>query len=155
MSYVIQNFNDFNKKSSLTPRLKFLFILNNIEKFFIFLKLNTFLYITNNLNIFSLNHFSLFFKYFFSKQYFKILLNTNLNLIGQYNNNLTKSYIFNIYFYLNLFLNNNFIIFKNKNNSFNLINNVYNLPVQTVNVKINNSFYKNIFFLLMLINPFI
>ena len=44
MSYVIQNFNNFNKKISLTPRVKFLLLLINLEKFFIFFKFNTFLH---------------------------------------------------------------------------------------------------------------
>ena len=155
MSYVIQNFHDFNKKLTLTPRFKFFFILNNLEKFFIFIKLNTFFNKINISNIFLINHFFLFFKYFFAKQYIKLIFNSNLDFSGNYTLNLTKSFLFHIFF-------NFFNFFKNKNNNIkqyqffnNYLFNLYFTSVKALNIRINNSFYKNFFFYLMLINSFI
>lgn len=155
MSYVIQNFYDSNKKITLTPRFKFFFILNNLEKFFIFIKINTFLNFSNKLNSSNFNNLNIFFKYFFSKQFLKFLYQLNLNLVGNYTNNLIKSFIYIIFYNLNNFLelNNNVIFFK-LNNSL-LFYNIYYLPIKTLNIRINNNFYKNIFFYFMLINPFL
>jgi len=155
MSYVIQNFYDCNKRIVLTPRFKFFFILNNLEKFFFFIKINTFLNLTNKLNFFSLNHFSLFFKHFFSKQYIKLIFQINLNLIGNYTNNLTKSCIFFIFFNIFKFFKNNNTILKTVKFSNLYIYNLYFFSIKVVNVKINKNFYKNIFFYFMLINSFL
>lgn len=155
MSYVIQNFYDSNKKISLTPRFKFLLILNNLEKFFVFIKINTFLNFTHKLNYFFLNYFFLFFKYFYSKQYIKNLFQINLSLIGNYTNNLTKSYIYNIFFNIYSFFKINNLTFNQNVISKTYLFNLYFYTIKTFNVKINNNFYKNIFFYFMLINPFI
>ena len=157
MSYVIQNFYDFNKKVNLTPRFKFFFLLNNLEKFFIFIKINTFLKYSNKLNFNYLNTFNLFFKYFFSKQYFKLLFQLNLTLVGNYTNNITKSSIYIIFYFFEKFLNLNKILFKFKNLVLiDQINyNLYFLPIKVLNIRINNNFYKNIFFFFMLINSFL
>lgn len=155
MSYVIQNFYDFNKKINLTPRFKFFFFLNNLEKFFFFLKINTFLNLSGKLNLNQLNNFNIFFKYFFSKQFIKFFFQLNLNLIGQYNNNITKSSIYTIFYNFNKFFNlNKIYLFKNFQ-SETLIFNIYFLPIKTLSIRINNNFYKNIFFYFMLINSFI
>lgn len=154
MSYVIQNFYD-NKKIALTPRFRFFYILNNLEKFFIFIKLNTFFKFINVSNSFAISHFSLFFKYFFAKYYLKLIYNVNLLLLGNYTNNLTKSFIFFIFFNsLNFFKNGKFILnflFADKKFLFNL----YLLPIKIINIKLKQLFYKNIFFFFMIINSFI
>lgn len=155
MSYVIQNFYDFNKKINLTPRFKFFFFLNNLEKFFFFLKINTFLNLANKLNLNQLNNFNIFFKYFFSKQFIKFFFQLNLNLIGQYNNNITKSSIYTIFYNFNKFFNLNKMHLKKNFQSETLIFNNYFLPIKTLNIRLNNTFYKNIFFYFMLINSFI
>ena len=155
MSYVIQNFYDSNKKVSLTPRFKFFFLLNNIEKFFFFIKINTFLNFSNKLNLNNLNNLNLFFKYFFSKQFIKFLFQFNLNLVGNYTNNLTKSSIYAIFYNLNKFFNLNKIIVFKKFENDNLIFNIYYTSVKSLNTRLNNNFYKNIFFYFMIINPFL
>lgn len=155
MSYVIQNFYDFNKKLSLTPRLKFLLILSNLEKFLIFIKINTFLYNTNKINIFNLNFFFLFFKYFFSSLYLKLLFQTNLNLIGTYTNNLTKSYVFYVFFNIFNFFKKTSTKWIKLKLSNNFLFNLYFYPIKVLNLRVNNTFYKNVFFYFMLINPFI
>ncbi len=155
MSYVIQNFYDSNKKISLTPRFKFFFILNNLEKFFIFFKLNTFLNATFKINFFNISYFHIFFKYFFSKQFIKFIYQLNLNYVGNYTNNLTKSYIYYIFYNINNFFKTSYLNFKNiEPNSF-WIYNLYYFSIKTLNIKINSNFYKNIFFYFMLINPFL
>jgi len=155
LSYVIQNFYESNKKVNLTPRFKFLFILNNLEKFFIFIKINTFLNLSNKLNFNFLNTFNLFIKYFFSKQFIKFIFQLNLILVNNYTNNLSKSSLYFIFYNLNKFLNLNKVCFK-INNLYNV--NLYNLyysPIKVINTRVNNNFYKNIFFYFMLINPYI
>ncbi len=97
--------------------------------------------------------FFFFFKFFFSKQYTKLLFNNNLKYLGNYTNNLTKSFLYNIYFNLFIYFKNT-IYFNKYNSSFaNYLSNLYFLPIKTLNIKLNNTFYKNIFFYLMLIYP--
>lgn len=155
MSYVIQNFNDINKKITFTPRIKFFFFLNNLEKFFIFFKFNTFLQSFLKINNLTITHLNLFFKYFFSKQFIKIVYQFNLNFIGHYNNNSIKSYAYYFYFNLNNFLTtkSNFYSILKPNNCF--LYNFYYFSIKTLNIKINSLFYKNIFFYFLLVNPFL
>jgi hypothetical protein len=155
MSYVIQNFYDSNKKINLTPRLKFFFFVNNLEKFFFFIKINTFLNISKKLNLNHLNNLNIFFKYFFSKQFIKFLFQLNLTLVGHYNNNITKSSIFIIFYNFIKFFNLSKTVFYKNFENQHLGFNIYFLPVKTLNVRINNNFYKNTFFYFMLINSFI
>lgn len=157
MSYVIQNFYEYHKKIRLSPRFKFIFFLNNLEKFFLFIKINTLLNLNFKLNNLNLSYFNLFFKYFFSKQYIKILYQFNLKLVGNYTNNLIKSSTYHFFFYFNKFFsfkNLNFLKFKISNLNFQ---NTYLTPIKTLNIRINNSnnLYRNVFFYLLLLNPFI
>lgn len=154
MSYVIQNFYD-NKKIALTPRFRFFYILNNLEKFFIFFKLNTFFKFTNISNNFKINYFFLFFKYFFSKQYIKLIYNINLFFVGNYTNNLTKSFIFLIFFNLINFFKNEKIILNVQFLKNFFFFNIYLVPIKLINIKLNRLFYKNIFFYFMLTNSFL
>ena len=156
MSYVIQNFYETNKKLTITPKLKFLFILKNLEKFFIFFKINTFLNLTTKLNFLNINLYSPFFKYFFSKYYIKLIFQLNFNLLGNYINNLTKSYIYNIFYNLLKYFSGSYY-FSPQNHYFcnKFLFNLYFYTIKTINVRINNNFYKNIFFYLLLINPFL
>lgn len=154
MSYVIQNFYD-NKKIALTPRFRFFYILNNLEKFFIFFKLNTFFKFINIANNFKINYFSLFFRYFFTKQYIKIIYNVNLLFVGNYTNNLTKSFIFFIFFNLINFFKNGKIILNTQLFKKNFLFNLYLIPIKIINIKLNRLFYKNIFFYFMLVNSFL
>lgn len=155
MSYVIQNFSQSNKKIILNPRFKFIFILLNLNKFFIFIKLNTFLNLTSKINYFHLSHLTLFFKYFFSKQYLKFIYKNNLNYLGNYTNNISKSCIF--YFFYNFY---NFLINKKiiKNHFYLNEVNIYNsylMPLHVLNIQLNNTFYKNLFYFFMFVNQFI
>jgi hypothetical protein len=155
MSYVIQNFADCNKKNNATPRFKFYFLLMNLDKFLLFFKLNTFLNITNRLNIFNIDYLFLFFKFFFSKYYTKLLKEFNLNLVGNYSSNLVKSCLFYIFYNLNSFFKftNLKLTFFKINSKFILHS--YFFSFKVLNVRINNNFYKNVFFLFMFINNFI
>jgi hypothetical protein len=155
LSYVIQNFNNINKKINLTPRIKFLILLNNLDKFLIFFKFNTFLNSFLKNNIFQINYLNFFIKYFFSKQLIKFAYNFNLDFTGNYTNNLIKSYVYFFYFNINNFLKSNLNNFFFYNFSTNFIYNIYYFPIKTLNIKINSFFYKNIFFYFMLINPFL
>ena len=153
MSYVIQNFYDSNKKINLTPRFKFFFYMNNLEKFFFFIKINSFLNFSNKLNFSQLNNFNTFFKYFFSKQFVKFMFQLNLNLVGNYTSNITKSSVFFVFYNFNKFFNTEDKLLFHKNFSVDkLLFNLYVLPVKTLNIRINNNFYKNIFFHFMFIN---
>lgn len=140
---------------SFTPKLKFLFILINLEKFFIFFKFNIFLYFLNKTNAYVYDYLFIFLKVFFFKSYIRILNNMNLDLVGNYTNNLIKSSIYCIFIRITRFFNN-----KKIDVIFNFINNYYffNLyfySVKNVNIRINNQLFKNIFFFWMLILPYI
>lgn len=146
MSYVIQNFNDCNKKITLTPRLKFFLFYKNLKKISFFFKINTF----NNFN-----NFNNFFKYFFSKQLTKTIFQLNLTLVNNYENNLIKSYIFYIFYsFIHFFKNTNTIINSNKITNI-LLYNVDVNSIKVIDIKINKNFYKNIFFVFMLFNSFL
>lgn len=112
--------------------------------------------IFNKLNFIQFNSFNIFFRYFFSKQFVKFLFQLNLNLVGNYTNNLVKSSVFLIFYSFNKFfnLNNKLIHYKNFSNQ-SLIFNIYFLPIKTLNIRINNNFYKNVFFYFMLMNSYI
>ena len=124
--------------------------LNNVEKFLIFFKLNFYIYLIKTLNLFSLNYFFFFIKYFFNKQLSNLLKKTNLNLIGFYDNNLYKSIVYHIFANLFIFLKKPKLFFKIKNqhveNEF--LYNTYFLSIKIINNKINKKFYKNFFFFL-------
>ena len=77
----------------------------------------------------------------------------NLNLVGNYTNNITKSSVFFIFYNFNKFFNTESKLLFHKNfNVDKLLFNLYVLPVKTLNIRINNNFYKNIFFHFMFIN---
>ncbi len=155
MSYVIQNFYDSHKRLTMTPRFKTLFFFNNFIKIFFFFKLTTFIKMTNKINFLCINSLSIFFKYFFSKQTEKFLTKLNFNLIGNYTNNMTKSLIFHIFYNFNFLLKSFPSKFAFLPIRANYLYNLYFFPVKVLNVQLNNTFYKNIFFSLLLINPFI
>ncbi len=157
MSYVIQNFYDSSKKINLTPRFKLLFLLNNLHKIFFFIKLNTFFNFIFKLNILNLNYFFIFFKYFYSKQYLKLLNKNILLSSNNYINNLSKSSIYLIFYYILNFLKNKKINldFFQLNNNFFYVYQQYYFSFKLINIKINKSFYKNIFFFFLFANQVI
>lgn len=154
MSYVIQNFYECTRKVSSTPRLKSLLLLNNVEKFLVFIKFNTFLYSINRLNLFNFNHFFLFLKYFFSKQYIKLIYKSDLSLVGNYTNSLTKSALYWIWATLENFIKNKKFIFSSNYYKTEFLYNHYFLSLKTFNIKITKCFYKNIFYYFLMISPF-
>lgn len=95
----------------------------------------------------------MFLKYFFSKQYIKLLYKLNLELMGNYTNNLAKSSIYCIFYNLLNFLQKkkiNFLFYLNTNT---YLFNIYFFSIRVLNTRVNNLFYKNIFFFLMLMSP--
>jgi hypothetical protein len=80
----------------------------------------------------------------------------SINLVNNYTSNMAKSSIFSIFYNFNKFFNTeNRLIFHKNFDYKDLIFNLYFLPVKTLNIRINNNFYKNIFFYFMFINSFI
>jgi len=155
LSYVIQNFYEYSKRLILTPRFKFLLFFNNIEKFLIFIKFNTFLYYTDKINLLNFNYFFLFFKYIFSEQYIKTIYKLNLLFVGNYTSNLTKSAIYGIFKVIDKFLKNNALTA-----TINLIEdelqfNQYFFSIKTLNTKLSKQFYRNVFFFKMITTSFI
>lgn len=155
MSYVIQNFYTRSRHSPLTPRFKFLLLLNNLEKFFTFFKFNASLYFLNKLNDYSFDYFFFFLKTFFSKQYLKLLYKTNLSLVGNYDNNLTKGSVFYIFNNIYRFLRNESLDLKLDLLSTEYLYNLYYYSIKILNTKINDQLYKNIFFNFMLVLSFL
>lgn len=149
MSYVVQNFSNYNQLIIKTPRLTFFFILNNLEKLFIFIKTNLFFCYTNKTNYYNLTYFFLFFKYFYAKQFFKILNKTNLTLTNYYTNNLTKSSVFWIFKNIVKFINKNYIDTAQFLLKDNFFFNYYLIPVHTSDIIIGKNSFKNFFFFLI------
>ena len=149
MSYVIQNFFDYNKKIILTSRFKSLLFLLNLKFFIIFIKLKSFFFFNTNFNNYNINYFNYFFKYFFFSYIFKLLYKNNITSISNYINNLIKSYSYNIFFLLQTYLikETNLIFFFNKHLlKKKILFNLYFISFKISNIKLNKSFYKNIFF---------
>ena len=158
MSYVIQNFFDYNKKIILTPRFKSLLFFLNLKFFIIFIKLKSFFFFNNNFNIYSFNYFFCFFKYFFSSYMIKLLYKNNISSVSNYTNNLIKSYSYNIFFFIQFYLlkKTNFLIFKHKHFlTRKLLFNLYFLSFKIANIKLNKNFYKNIVFFFFINNFYI
>lgn len=155
MSYIIQNFYEINKKINLTPRFKLFLFLNNLNKFFIFIKINTFLNLTNKPNVIIFNYFFLFFKSFFSKQYFKILIQNDSPSITNYINNFSNSCTFSIFFFINNYFKHTVYFIKKFQNYFTYLSTLYILPIKVLNLKLNKLFYKNLFFFYLLTTSFL
>lgn len=142
----------------MTPRLKLLHFFNNFFSLIIFFKFNFFYFFSIKNN--SLNYFiySFFYKYFFSKQIFLIKKKFLKPLIGFYDNNLQKSFLY--WFF------KNFLIFFNINTEIRLFSkkpvkplyflflNQYFLPIKVLNEKINKKINKNFFFLLIFFSSY-
>lgn len=154
MSYVIQNFYDCNRKLAFTPRFFYLFIFANLEKIIIFIKFNTFFFFTNKQQLMNFNYFFLFTKYFFSRQFIKILFKMNLKLVGGYENNLTKCSIYHIFNTINTFIDSKAIISNRQFNDDTYFFNQYLLPIKVLNIKLRKKFFKNTFFYFMFINSY-
>jgi hypothetical protein len=155
LSYVIQNFYEPNRRFTLTPRLKFFIVFNNLDKFSFYLKLNTFVNLNLRIPFLHLNPCFLFFKYFFNKLYLKLIFKTNLTLVGNYTTNLTKSYAYHIYKNLYFFFQKKFIFLEKKSFEVRYFFNIYFLTIKVINTRINNNLYKNVFFFFTLILPFL
>lgn len=152
MSYVIQNFNTTARHLVLTPKLKSLIILNNLEKIFTFFKVMSNLFFFKNVNTFAISHFFTFLKYFYGKQLMNLLIKSNISSFGFYTGNFHKS--------LNLFIFKNILLFFKSPKSIiyyktmqicdSPVCNLYYASVKIISSKVNKKFYKNIFFFYML-----
>lgn len=137
----------------MTPRFKFLITLKSLKQILIFFKLNSFLFSTNRFPSPLINHFSLFYKYFYFTQLFKIIQKTNLLLVGGYTNNLKKSVVYYSLKLLNSSLDRKTSAEVKVKQYEKLVFNQYFLSVKLTNFQINNKFYKNVFFSLLLSLP--
>lgn len=155
MSYVIQSFYQANRKFTFTPRLKFFIILNNLNKFFFYLKLNTFINLTLRVTFLQISVPFLFTKYFFNKLYLKLIFKTNLTLVGNYTTNLTKSYAYYIYKNLYNFFTYSYSFYIKKTPSPFYFFNIYFFSIRVMNTRINNNLYKNVFFFFLISLPFL
>lgn len=162
MSYVIQNFNNLNKKITLTPRSKSIWLFSNkrIIIFFFQMKiLSSFTWnkIANNYSI-----YLLFIHYLFIKQIKKYVFTPNLKFMGSYDNKLTRTstnflikQLF-LSYKLNIKQTHDYIL----NPSTNLfqeyyIFNAYLLPIKILMFGFTKFFYKNSFFYFLLCWSFI
>ena len=157
MSYVIQNFSLFTKSISLTPRLKYFIILNNLLTIFSFFKSFFFFYHIFYFNNFKFFYFFYFFKFFFSKTLITWFKKMTFKTFSFYDNNLTKSYIF--FFYRNLlffskFKNNSLILSRTEYDSFFLYNQ-YFFSIKVINVDLLKTYFKNFFFFLFFFSTII
>ena len=138
----------------MTPKFKTLLILLNLEKLIIFFKANLFLFFMRKSNVFNFNYFFFFMRFFFNKQFNKILRQVNLQLVGNYTNNLIKSAIYFFFFNLKLVLINEIFNLTTLKYNFFFLFNLYFFSVKIVNTKINKKLYKNIFFYFLFFSSF-
>lgn len=140
----------------MTPRVKFLLFFNNLNKFFIFLKYNTFLFFINKSYDTKIRYCSLFDKFFFSRQYFKYMYRVNFDLVNIYDNSFSRSLAHKIF---NQIIKYNFktpcyssldlVIFDEFKYTFNQCL----ITLKLINIKLQKTFFKNSFFYFMLIFP--
>lgn len=155
MSYVVQNFYDCNHRVAITPRLRFIFILTNLNKFFIFMKFNSFFFNLEKTNLTKLNISLNFVRYFFSRQYIKLIYKMNLLFVGNYDNNFTRSVVYYTFYNIERFVNPQTTVLDIDLLDEHYLFNYYFLPIKTINTKINKHLYKNVFFYFMLLSPFL
>jgi hypothetical protein len=153
MSYVIQNFYNLPRLIVITPKLKFLMILNSLDCIYVFLKSNNYLFIHHTSADSPFGFLVLLFRVFFIKNINNIFNKLNHKLTSKYPNEVAKGAIYWSYRSLQLFLSKNYTIlgylyFKNY-----LFFNLYFLSIKVINIKLHKTFYKNIFFYLMLFIP--
>ncbi len=153
MSYVIQNFSQFNKLVTITPRLKFLVILKNLNKLFMFFKVSIFLLNTDRFYATPLSYLLLFYKHFYSNQLVRIFNTVNLSLVGNYTNNLKKSIVFFNFKNLHSFLADQKINKLQIKLADNFLENTYFLSTKVANFVVNKKFYRNVFFYLLITLP--
>ncbi len=137
--------------------MRFACLLNYLF-YFIFFQKNHITATYFKFNTFGLTKslFFLFYKYFYFKQLKLILKKLNLELVGFYLNNLVKSLIFWIYIILNSYLYQNlskiplFLFFKfNFLKKKKIIFNLFFFSVKTSAIRLNKTFFKNVFFYLI------
>lgn len=158
MRYVIQNYNLLAKSIVLTPRLRFLLIINYLFFFYFFYK-NYYYFISFKVNHAMLyyNFFVIWYKYLYCKQMFKFFKKVNFDYVGFYLNNVIKSYVFFFFVIFNKFLDNNKLPLFRLLTSISykikpkyLYQNSIIFSHKTAVFKLNKTFYKSFFFFLML-----
>jgi hypothetical protein len=153
MSYLIQNYYVFNKLINMIPRVKFLLILINNEKFFLFFKINLLWIFLNKNFLNKFTYFFDFFKYLYIYNFNKFFYKINLNLSSNYYNNLKKSIVFwnfkNFYLFLN---NKNNMIYQYRIKNLFLYN-LYFYSIKVVNFRTNKRYFTGIIFFFMTLTP--
>lgn len=141
----------------MTPKFKLVTLLNSINIFILFFKLNIFSGFLNLTNSNFLNFYFIFSKFFFSFYFLKLLKKSNQKFLSAYTNNFTLSLIFFNFKNMSLFFNGitkarNFLFFLGTIGvKDSLFLNTYFLSIRALKVTINKKFYKNLFFYLVLI----
>lgn len=141
MSYVIQNFYKPNYKFAITPRLRIFISLKSINFFLFFFKFKNFLI---------LPLYTPLFGFFFNKgltDYFYKLL---LDFSGNYSNVVSATGVYWNFKILDNFLKTNQAIFPIKNLNESYFFNLYYLSIKIINMKLNKTYFKNIFFFFIL-----
>lgn len=158
MSYVIQNFNSATRHIVFTPKTKSLILLLNLEKIFLFFKLNNHIFYLSNKNFTQINYFFLFHNYFYSRQTFLLFYKFNSSTSSSfYSNNLHNS--FRYYFFKIFLLKLSKSYTPSRDTSLfceeNLVLNQYYTSVKTINYRLPKTYYKNVFFFFMLTFSFL
>lgn len=153
MSYVIQNFYNLPRLVVITPKFKYLVMLNSLSILYTFFKLNNYLYTHHNLAGAPVGYLVSLFKVFFIKSSNNFFSKLITKLSSKYPNELTKSAVYWSYFSMNLFLDKRPSVLSDVPCRGVLLFNVYFLAIKVINVKLHKTFYRNTFFYLMLILP--
>lgn len=162
MSYVIQNLHFNSILNTRTPRFKFYFFYLNLNRILFFFNQTLWIfYFKLQPSSFNSNVF-FFHKFFFSRQFKKVIKKVNFKFVGFYDNRLVRSLAFWIFTLsilnlnlINIFQKMKYFAFVEKKcpiRSSNLISNQYILSFPILNVRFFQQHYKNFFFFIMLFN---
>jgi hypothetical protein len=147
LNYVIQNLSLEYATIDLTPRIKFFFFLRNVNLFFFFYITNFFNFFFKKISYFFMDYTYMFIKFFFFNQIRRIFKKIDLNTLSFYDNRLTKSYLFWIFF----FILKNLKTFKTSLFSFFVFSKFYSLNISLLSIKVANHkinvyLFKSVFF---------
>lgn len=130
----------------MTPKLKYLIFLKSFKYVLIFIKINLQIFNTNVFYFLRTSSLLLFYRYFYYFKLLKFFNIINLNLVGNYNNNLKKSIVFYNFKFLDNVFEQRPLSLINIAPKKHLLFNQYYTSIKIVNFQLNKRFFQSVFF---------
>ena len=150
MRYVVQNFNQYSKLTTVTPRIKDQIFYHSVYRVFFFLRLNALLLLRSYLPILIGVSPSLLYYYFYTSHFSKQITSLNSSTHSYLTTNLQKSYVFHSLCALSRVLNQKRFSFIYPFYATLFLYNQNFLGVKGADIRVNNNYYKSNFFFWLL-----